>query len=180
MLTVFIQIFKYKLLGKKQLVVCRTSSCEINNHKFQPVYAVSCKRFLKTMSGCQYGKASDEDFGDTLKVVLKPEEINSSETLTKRNLSILNCVKEFEKALEAKRLQNSSKLVVSEIVDSELHICSSNPVVSSLECVKGKSVGTQCSGSSEDCIHVFKYAWSEGEQDLEEEDTDLEPGLQVL
>ncbi|XP_046677515.1 uncharacterized protein LOC124365567 [Homalodisca vitripennis] len=53
---------------------------------------------------------------------------------------------------------------------SEVSLCAVVSVSESESGSEWKSVGTQCNGSSdEDCIVVFKQAWSEGEEEVEED-----------
>lgn len=167
-------------LRSKKLLVLSTRICVIPNltqlHLFS---TVSCETFVKTMRRCQNVKVSDGEGADTSIKVTEPEEIRLSGSPPKSlNTSDLDSTGELNKALEVKKVETSSELVVSGNVDSDSQNCSSN-LVNPLECAKFRAVGTQSIGSSEDCIQVFKYTWSEGEEDVEEEDS-LEAGIQVL
>lgn len=180
-LSVSVRVFRNKLTRSKKLRVLPTRIFVITNlTQFHLISTVACKRFVKTMSGCQNVKVPDGKGADTSIEVLESEEIKLLGSLPKTlTTSDLDSTGKFDKALQVKEQENFSEFVASGNVDSESSNRSSKLVVNSLECEKFKTVGTQSIGSSEDCIHVFKYTWSEGEEDVDEEEC-LEAGLQVL
>lgn len=175
-----VRVFRNKLFRSKTHFVFSTKIFVITNlTQFHLISTVACKRFVKTMSHCQNVKVSDGEGTDTPIKFLEAEEMKLSGSLPKSlTTSDLDSTGEFNKPLEIKQ-ESSSEFVASGNVDSESPKCSSELVKNSLECRKFKTVGTQSIGSSEDCIQVFKYKWSEGEEDVEEEDS-LDAGLQVL
>lgn len=176
-----VRVIKNKLFRSKKLLVFSTKIFVITNlTQFQLISTVACNRFFKTMSGCQNVKVSDGEGADISSEVLKSEEIKLSGSLpTGLNASHLDSIEEFHKAFEVKQQENSSELMVPGNVDSESPKRSSKLVVNTFACKTFKTVSTQSIGSSEDCIQVFKYTWSEGEEDIEEEES-LDAGLQVL
>lgn len=104
--------------------------------------------------------------------------------LQQKEQSELNSGKNLEPSKSIPESTRSfATLVKKEGTDNILEdskVCSVNDTKMKVELVDSenfyKTVGTQCSGSSEDCIIVLKNVWSEGEEDGEDEQSDVKVG----
>lgn len=138
-------------------------------------FGVTPKRFIVKMSGNDTRIVEDEEKTDQLqKTELQKTELQKTD---QPDLNVGEHLEQFETTLiptgsfETFVKENTNNILESEKTCTD---CSVNDLKVKAELVESaniinNSVGTQCSGSSEDCIMVFKSAWSEGEDEEENE-----------